>query len=455
MAGAETQSRAPTLSVAVGLVRDCRSLLASGDAEGALASAEEALRIRRSILGDGALKVANTRHLVGEALLGAAAEAAVRGATAPSGTGALSMTERAAEQLSEALSVRRRKLGDGHVDAAETAHLLGVALVSCGREREGLDSLHFALSVRSAVFGVEHETVARTLGVLGDAYLKVGEHCRAVQAHAYALDVKLTLHGENSVEVAYSHLALARAFSQACDHEMALHHAARGVAMLKDVCGPEDGKVGVGLIHLGLCHHCNGDSEVAVGELLDAVSILSSSKEFKSAGVGVWVACSALALVRWVSQEYELAVIAMGVIAAGGCCPDGPLGLADGGATTLTIMLASLSGSEKNTGDCITIPASHVKQWLSFILLQGEDCRSDFVAWLEQEQQTGEGINIRAAAAAERFIQLLQSMPQGAFGTAQLSLLQDFARFGGSPYCGEHAALARRLQVQPFAAAAR
>lgn len=214
-----------TLADASSRLNSGRVYQRQGDYESALNAYRSALRIQRTILRDeDCLKIANARHCVGAVLVRMAdssSASASRLKARDAGEGQSPQIDRhlreATEHLSHALQIRRDRLGDWHVDVADSAHQLGWGLMLLGETDEARTHLCEALETRSQVLGPESTQVEETLGLL----VTIG---RAKETGAIRNENPTTLPIEEQVKAcldplglatSLEHIAIARRYLQA------------------------------------------------------------------------------------------------------------------------------------------------------------------------------------------------------------------------------------------------
>ena len=149
----------------------------------ALPLAEEALALRRRLLGEEHTDVASTL-LVLASILSASGE-----------------YDRAEQIYRECLAMRRKLLGDGHPHVAITLNNLGLLLQARGRLEEAEQSLREALAIRRAAFGDQHLEVASSLNNLGILLYLMGNFPGAADHFERALAIWRPALGETHPHV--------------------------------------------------------------------------------------------------------------------------------------------------------------------------------------------------------------------------------------------------------------
>lgn len=114
-----------------------------------------------------------------------------------------------AERLySEALDIRRRRLGEDHTEVAETLHGLATVLYEEGNLDEALRRLDQALSIRHAKFRGAHPEIAATLMEIGRLLMEQGHALEAVNVLRESLLIRQTTLPADHWEVSMSEMIL-------------------------------------------------------------------------------------------------------------------------------------------------------------------------------------------------------------------------------------------------------
>jgi len=97
--------------------------------------------------------------------------------------------ELALSLFNECLEMRKRMLGEDHLDVASTFHGIGMAHCHNGKYDESMDNLETALRIRSDRLGQQDPQVADSLHALGFVYNQRGDAGRAVELLLDALRI--------------------------------------------------------------------------------------------------------------------------------------------------------------------------------------------------------------------------------------------------------------------------
>ena len=101
-----------------------------------------------------------------------------------------------------ALEIRRQVLGETHIDTANTMNNLGIALGKLNRCEEALAYLDRAFRIRMTHYGYEHEEVAVTLHNIGNVRHQAGEMKAAIAAFNESKNLLERKLGNANIQVA-------------------------------------------------------------------------------------------------------------------------------------------------------------------------------------------------------------------------------------------------------------
>jgi tetratricopeptide (TPR) repeat protein len=144
---------------------------------------------------------------------------------------AIGLYDKAEEQLTSALDVRRKVLGKEHPLVAESLHDLAAFRLATGVDRDKLASADTlcreALAIRLRAFGENHPDVAASLQQLGKVHGPT-ELSAAESVYVRAIAIRERVMGEEDPEVAKGLLALAgvlRDLNRLAEAESCLHRS--------------------------------------------------------------------------------------------------------------------------------------------------------------------------------------------------------------------------------------
>ncbi|GKY90401.1 hypothetical protein MPSEU_000014000 [Mayamaea pseudoterrestris] len=114
-----------------------------------------------------------------------------------------------------ALEIRSQCLGEGHIDTANTANNIGIALGKLNRISEAIVYLQQALEIRIHHFGRVNSQVAATYHNLGNVFVQGGRLEEAVTCFYESKQLQEKLVGPHHVEVARSYVSMGHTYAQA------------------------------------------------------------------------------------------------------------------------------------------------------------------------------------------------------------------------------------------------
>ena len=104
----------------------------------------------------------------------------------------------------EALALRKKSLGDGHIDVAETLHNMGNCAAKSGDLNEARAYYDEALRIKRKQLGNNNTSVAQTLHNIGNVLVAQGSNEGAMKSYKEALTLRTNVLGHEHIEVAYS-----------------------------------------------------------------------------------------------------------------------------------------------------------------------------------------------------------------------------------------------------------
>lgn len=209
--------------------------------ERANALLQQALALRRAILGPEHLEVAEALHYLG-----------VSQAELRDYKGALAT-------LREALRIREAALGPEALAAAETLIEIGFVQMRLGDYRATGAALRRAVPIYEHVLGKDSPLAARAIGMLGTYHYLVGERARARELLQRALRLRESAFGEDDIRVVADVHNLGRFEWEAGDYAAALQYYRRALAMKEKHLGPVHPDLGPTLYGLATSSQNNGE----------------------------------------------------------------------------------------------------------------------------------------------------------------------------------------------------
>ncbi|OJH36804.1 CHAT domain-containing tetratricopeptide repeat protein [Cystobacter ferrugineus] len=268
----------PRLSQAQTAFEEATKLLGAGRYAEAITPGEQALELRKAVLGDAHLEVAAGLNLLGELYLRqgdptraeplfrralAIREAALGTkhpdvATSLSGLGSIYLTQGMydqAEPLYErVLAIREAALGKQHPDVATSLNNLANLYVDQGLYDRAEPLYERALAIREAALGKQHPKVATSLNSLAFLYVDQGMYSRAEPLYERALAIREAALGKQHPDVASSLNNLAILYVDQGMYSRAEPLHERALAIREAVLGPQHPEVASTLNNLAILY---------------------------------------------------------------------------------------------------------------------------------------------------------------------------------------------------------
>jgi tetratricopeptide (TPR) repeat protein len=184
----------------------------------------------------------------------------------------LGLYEDAVELFEEALVLRRRELGNDHVDVARTLRQLGSTRLSQARYAEAIELLREAITVLESAGYTDNSDYTESLVELARIHKQSAEYPEARRLLQRALALDEQLFGEQSKWVAMDLQNLGDLHRLLAEYEQAADYLTRAIAIKRDVLPPNHPSIAVSLNSLGrvLCRLQQYDrAEIALDEALE------------------------------------------------------------------------------------------------------------------------------------------------------------------------------------------
>jgi len=216
---------------------------------------ERSLAMRRRLLGDRHLDVADGESHLGELLR-------TKG------------DFRAGEpHLRRALTLHRELLGAEHVTVANDLHELGTALMDGGDYAGGEPLYREALAMRRKLLGPEHPDVAESLMGLSYVMTMKGDLAAAEQFQTDALAIYRKAYGDAHPMLALTLSNLAATLDRRGDYERSLAVNQEALAMRRKLFGDEHPSIAISLANMGVQQFRRGNYEGAEHYLREAIAL--------------------------------------------------------------------------------------------------------------------------------------------------------------------------------------
>lgn len=175
----------------------------------------------------------------------------------------IGLYDRAQPLLEEALKLRRQVLGKEHQEVAESLEQLGSLLVNRGSFTEAEPLLKEALAMRRKLLGEDHNDVAESLDSLGRLASEAGKFHDAELLYREALTIRRKLYGASHVLVARDLNNLAAMLQEQGDYTGAETLFREALALRRKLLGEEHPEVAVSLANLASVSQDTGKPEEA------------------------------------------------------------------------------------------------------------------------------------------------------------------------------------------------
>ena len=144
---------------------------------------------------------------------------------------------KAIELNQNALDIRRQILGERHHDTASSFDSVGIALGELGEHRKALEYHQKALDIRREVLGEKHSDTATSLNNVGSALSNLGNHHNAFEHQQKALDISRKIYGEKhpATAIALNNLGVTLGFTG--DHPKALDYKQKSLDIGREILG--------------------------------------------------------------------------------------------------------------------------------------------------------------------------------------------------------------------------
>jgi len=175
----------------------------------------------------------------------------------------LGLFEPAEALLEEALAVRRRLLGERDPQVAETLNALGLLKLEAGDYLEAEQLSASALEIRQTLLGDEHVDTLETRSNLGLVYQAQARYDQAISTLRQVLEIRLRLFGHEAPSVAVSRNNLAGALYGQGDYAGAEALLREALETDRRVHSDRHPDVARRLNNIGLMRHAQGDYQGA------------------------------------------------------------------------------------------------------------------------------------------------------------------------------------------------
>jgi serine/threonine-protein kinase len=181
--------------------------------------------------------------------------------------------EEAEESLRDALAVRRAAFGDHHLEVAASRNNLGIVLYAMGDFAGAGDQFERALAIWRPALGETHPHVLTALNNLGATWRDQGDLAKAEPMLREALALRRKALGEKHPDVAASYNNLGELLAKKGEFAEAEANSRTALATWRTALGPDHPTVAQALIALGRMMHAQRRCPEAEPMLREALAI--------------------------------------------------------------------------------------------------------------------------------------------------------------------------------------
>jgi len=182
--------------------------------------------------------------------------------------------ERALPLFEQALQIRREVLGLQHTDTASSLHNLAALYYSQGEYDKALPLYEQALQIRKQVLGLQHPDTALSLNNLAFLYYSQGEYDKALPLLEQALQINKQVLGLQHPDTATSLSSLAGFYDSQGEYDKALPLLEQALQIRKQVLGLQHPRYAESLNNLASLYYSQGEYDKALPLYEQAVEIL-------------------------------------------------------------------------------------------------------------------------------------------------------------------------------------
>lgn len=269
----------------------------NGEFEEAMKVYQEALYIRRLVLGDNSLDVAATIYNTGQTYhqLGELDEALMfyreflRIASAIFGTKHRDIAimlrciaqihherseyDKAAELYKDALACAKAVLGNSHPEIASTLNKVGNLYYEQGDLENAMNAYQEGLAIEREVLEENHPNISVTLSNIGQIYKQHGEYDKAIKYYKEALRIQKNRLGHCHPNVAVTLSSIGMIFYQLEDYDRAFDLYQDALCLRREAFGDENLDVSATLNSIGMVLFKKGHHEMAMEAFTKAYNI--------------------------------------------------------------------------------------------------------------------------------------------------------------------------------------
>ncbi|MDR2999709.1 MAG: tetratricopeptide repeat protein [Fibromonadaceae bacterium] len=166
---------------------------------------------------------------------------------------------RALEWYRNALAIREKVLGKGHLDTATTYNNMALVFHDQGDYVKALEYYGYALAIREKALGNEHPSTATTYNNMALVFHAQGDYVKALEYYGYALVIREKVLGKEHPSTATTYNNMAAVFHDQGDYAKALEYYGYALAILEKVLGKEHPSTAATYNGMAAVFHDQGD----------------------------------------------------------------------------------------------------------------------------------------------------------------------------------------------------
>ena len=220
---------------------------------------ENALNIRKSILGDNDPMVAYSYNDIGVCLQNQG------------------LYEKALECQKKALSIRRSVFGDVHYYIALSLNNVGTVLYLQGKKKEAIEYLEKALNMNITLFGQKHPYTSVCYNNLGTMASSMGDQEKALDYHEKALEIRKKIYQDNHVDIAISLSNIANVYFYNKEYNKSIKYQNESLNIRKKIFGENHPDVALCYNNIAMVYFKLREYQLAIENFEKALVIFTNT----------------------------------------------------------------------------------------------------------------------------------------------------------------------------------
>jgi len=172
-----------------------------------------------------------------------------------------------------ALAIRRAVLGEKHADTARSLNNVGQTLGELGDHRKALEHKQKAVEIQCELLGEKHPDTAISLNNVGISLGELGDDRKALEYYQKALSIQREVLGERHPDTANSLNNVGATFNYLGDPQEALQHGQRALDIRRESLGESHPDTAASFNNVGSCHRELGQLTKAIRHWKKALTV--------------------------------------------------------------------------------------------------------------------------------------------------------------------------------------